>query len=80
MRLTFKLSNDGNAIEQLTDIGLVQDEALYDYGMELTDEECREVLRYIVDHYTTEDNVPEAMATIFSTLFPEKYRNGQYGK
>ena len=39
MRLTFKLSNDGNAIEQLTDIGLVQDEALYDYGMELTEEE-----------------------------------------
>lgn len=39
MRLTFKLSSDGNSIEQLTDIGLVADEALYDYGMELTEEE-----------------------------------------
>lgn len=79
MRLTFKLSSDGNSIEQLTDIGLVQDEALYDYGMELTDEECRQVLRYIVEHYKTTDNVPAAMETILSTLFPEKYKAGQYG-
>ena len=79
MRLTFKLSSDGNSIEQLTDIGLVQDEALYDYGMELTDEECRQVLRYIVEHYKTTDNVPAEMKTILSTLFPEKYKNGKYG-
>lgn len=80
MRLTFKLSSDGNSIEQLTDIGLVQDEALYDYGMELTDEECRQVLRYIVDRYKTTDNVPAAMETILSTLFPEKYKAGKFGE
>lgn len=80
MRLTFKLSSDGNSIEQLTDIGLVQDEALYDYGMELTDEECRQVLRYIVDRYKTTDNVPAAMETILSTLFPEKYKAGKYSE
>ena len=80
MRLTFKLSNDGNAIEQLTDIGLVQDEALYDYGMELTEEECRQVLRYIVEHYKTTDNVPAAMEAILSTLFPEKYKAGKFSE
>ena len=80
MRLTFKLSSDGNSIEQLTDIGLVQDEALYDYGMELTDEECRKVLRYIVEHYKTTDNVPAAMKTILSTLFPEKYKAGKFSE
>lgn len=80
MRLTFKLSSDGNSIDQLTDIGLVQDEALYDYGMELTDEECRKVLRYIVEHYKTTDNVPAAMETILSTLFPEKYKAGKFSE
>lgn len=80
MRLTFKLSSDGNSIEQLTDIGLVQDEALYDYGMELTDEECRQVLRYIVERYKTTDNVPAAMETILSTLFPEKYKAGKFSE
>lgn len=80
MRLTFKLSSDGNSIEQLTDIGLIQDEALYDYGMELTEEECRRVLRYIVERYKTTDNVPAAMETILSTLFPEKYKAGKFGE
>lgn len=79
MSLKFRLTTDGNAIVQLTDIGLIEDDALYNFGMELDEDECRQVLKYIVDNYETTDNIPDEMETILKTLFPDKYQKGRYG-
>lgn len=70
----YTLSWDGDAILHFTDVGLLQDDMLYDYGIELTEAECRKVLAYIAKNFTQKQKAFDKLLCIVHTVFPEKFK------